>query len=356
MTSKKGSRIRFSLFMFLLSAASVALYFLWNFCDNYEQSLPSRRMNEYIASLTEKRVKRLSVDFVSTLDRNVQSEADSYAEIWKAFTGVKYRRVASDGSEDRQCYAIVSGKQQLGTVTLVRDPNQKGDKTWKVEEEEYDFSFLINSKRFIVPQHWVVMCGKRRLGVQYIVDPRVKYGFVEEFYDKGFPMPYLVEYEIGNYVGDPQITYFDPDGMEQAPFVLTDGKDQMPRAGKATVRELESYVNQFIPLYVLCLANPARSAQWNYTRIKPLLVPGSEIDKRLQGAIGGQVFAQSRAVNSQPATIHGVYDLGNTYYLIDLSFTVDTTTDKGHSITDTDMYLAVLMEEDTTRAVMVNLY
>ena len=357
----KGNWLCFSLFMtlyaiFILAAASVGLKLLWDFCENYEQSLPSRKMNEYVSSLTEKRVKKLSVDFVATLDHNIQSDEEAYAEIWRCFTGaVHYRRLSSD-SEDRLQYAILNGDQQLGTVTLVRNPDKQGDKTWSVEKEEYDFSFLIRSKRFTIPEHWVVICGKRRLGVQYIVDPRVHYPFIEEFYDKGFPMPYLSEYEIGNYIGDPQMTFFDPDGVEQAPFVLTDGREQTPRAGRATSGMIMAFTDQFIPLYINCLANTTRTANYNYNKIKPLLVPDSEIDRRLKGAIGGQVFAQSRATAIKGMTVHDVFDLGNTFYLIDLSFTVDTTTAKGNSETETNMFLAVEVEEETVKAVMVMLY
>lgn len=360
--TKKGSWLRFSLFMviyaiFVLAAASIGLKILWDFCENYEQSLPSRKMNEYVASLNEKRVRKLSVDFVASLDRNIQSEEDSYAEIWKCFTGgIQYRRIASDGAEDRIRYAILNGEQQLGTVTLVRKPGLHGDKTWSVEEEDYDFSFLLNSKRFTIPEHWVVMCGKRRLGVQYIVDPNVHYAFIEDFYDKGFPMPYLSEYEISNFIGDPRMTFFDPDGMEQAPFVLTDGREQIPRASKATASQIIVFTDQFIPLYINCLANTQHAAGYNYNKIKPLLLPDSEIDKRLKGAVGGQVFAQSRAVYIKGTTVHDVFDLGNTYYLIDLSFTVETVTAKGNVETATDMFLAVEVDEDVVRAAMVVLY
>ena len=362
MKRKKGNWLHFLLFMvlyalFVLAAASAGLKLLWDFCDNYEKSLPSRKMNEYVASLNEKRVKKLSVDFVATLDRNVQSEEDAYAEIWKCFVGgIQYRRLSTEDAGDTIHYAILNGEQQLGTVTLVRNPDMQGDKSWKVTEEKYDFSFLIHSKRFIVPEHWVVMCGKRRLGVEYIVDLRVQYPFLEDFYDKGFPMPYLSEYEIGNYIGDPKMTFFDPDGMEQAPFVLTDGREQMPRASRATSSMIIAFTDKFIPLYINCLANTTRAAKVNYTKIKSLLIPGSEIDRRLQGAIDGQVFAQSRATTIKGTTIHDVFDLGNTFYLIDLSFTVDTTTATGNSETETDMFLVVEVDEDVVRAAMVMLY
>ena len=86
----KGKWLQFSIFMlfyaiFALALASVGLKILWDYCDNYERSLPSHKMNEYIASLDETKIKRIAVDFVATLDHNIQSEEDSYSEIIKCF-------------------------------------------------------------------------------------------------------------------------------------------------------------------------------------------------------------------------------------------------------------------------------
>ena len=360
--TRKRNWLGFCLFMvfyalLMLVAAAIGYRFLWTFCDNYEQSTPSRKMNEYVASLNEKRVKKLSVDFVESLDHNIQGDEESYAEIWKCFTGgVKYRLLSSNGEKNSRTYSIYNNAQQLGTVTIVSHLDRNGDQKWTVEEESYDFSFLIGSQRFIVPEHWVVMCGQRRLGVEYIIDPRIHYSFLEDFYGQSFPMPYLVEYEIGNYIGDPKVTFFDPDGMEQAPFVLTDGRDQMPRASKATSRMISAFTDQFLPLYIECLANVNHTPETNFARIRPLLVQGSEIESRLKAAIGGQIFAQSKGVTITGSSVNDVFDLGNTFFLIDLSFTVDTITATGNSITDTDMYLVVNVNEDVVKAVMVMLY
>ena len=96
----KGKWLHFSIFMvfyaiFVLVLASVGLKLLWDYCDNYEKSLPSHKMDEYIASLTETKIKKIAIDFVATLDHNIQSEEDSYSEIVKCFyEGIHYKRVS----------------------------------------------------------------------------------------------------------------------------------------------------------------------------------------------------------------------------------------------------------------------
>ena len=359
---QKGTWLRFSIFMvfyaiIVLVLASIGLKLLWDYCDNYERSLPTHKMDEYIASLNETKIKKIAIDFVATLDHNIQSEEDSYSEIVKCFyEGIHYKRVSGESSADTIQYAVFKDEQKLGTVTLVRNPGEKGEKTWTVEEEEYDFSFLIHSQRFIVPEHWVVRCGNRRLGVQYIIDPMIEYPFLEEFYGKSFPMPHLAEYEIGNYVGDPKISFFDADGVEQPPVVFTDGRDQLQRATGATYKKIESFTESFVPLYINCLANTSRAATMNYYQILPYIVPDSEIDMRLKGAIAGQVFAQSNMTVINSICIHDIYYLGMTYYIVDLTFEVDTYSAKGLSDTETNMYLAVEVDEDLVKAVMGVLY
>ena len=212
--------------------ASVGLKFLWDYADEYEKALPAHRMTAYLTTLNETHVKKISVNFVASLDHNIQSDDDAYAEIWKCFVaGVNYRRLTSDSEANTITYEIFNKEHTLGTVTLTRNPDRTGERSWSVTAEDYDFSFLLRSETFVVPEHWVVKCGDKRLGVQYIVNPRVEYSFLSDFYGKSFPMPFLAEYEIRNYIGDPKIRYFDADGDEHARFTFTDGKDQMLRGG-----------------------------------------------------------------------------------------------------------------------------
>ncbi len=362
MKRKKSKWLRFVLGMVIyalvvLLIACVGLKFLWDFADEYERSLPMHKINEYVASLNEAKVKKISIDFVSTLDKNIQSEEEAYAEIWKCFVGgVQYQQISTDSSANSITYLIRNREHELGRVTLVKNGDALAEKTWSVGNEEYDFSFLLNSDSFIVPEYWVVRVGERRLGVQYIVDPRVEYSFLGEFYNQSFPMPYLAEYEIDNYIGDPEIRFYDADGNEQTRFTLTDGRDQMPRVSGRSYDTFVSFAEDFIPLYVNCLSNVSKNAGTNYQRLRPYLVPDSELDQRIQAAFGGQAFAQSRGTQIRDIQIHDVYNLGMEYFIVDLSYTVDTYSDKGLSTSDTDMYLVVFRDDETLQALMVSLY
>ena len=361
-TRKKSKWLGFSLGMVIyaivvLLAASVALKLLWDYAEEYESELPSYKMNEYVSSLNETHVRKISTDFIATLDHNIQSSEDAFAEIWKAFVpGVRYRQISTENGGMTVTYMIYNKDHDLGKVTLVKNGEGLGKRTWSVKEEEYDFSYLKNSERFIVPNHWVVRCGERRLGVQYIVDPRVEYVFLHELYGKEIAMPYLAEYEISNYIGDPKIRFFDPDGTEQARFTYTDGRDQISRVSGASKQNFETFAEIFVPLYVDCLSNVSRSANWNYQRIRSYLVPDGDLDKRLKGATPGQVFSQTYGIDRSDVRVHDIFNLGNEYYIVDLTYSTVSYSENGSSPSETSMYLVVYRDDETILAARVEYY
>ena len=343
--------------LLVLIAASVGLKMLWDYTAEYEREIPAHKMNEYVSSLNENHVKKIATDFVASLDHNIQSEDEAYAEIWRSFVaGVRYRQLSSENGGQIVTYMIYNKEHDLGKVTLVKNGEGLGDKTWSVKSEEYDFDFLKRSERFVVPNHWVVRCGDRRLGVEYIIDPRVEYSFLHEFYDREFPMPYLAEYEISNYIGDPNVRFFNADGEEQERFTLTDGRDQILRVSGASKSKFISFTETFVPLYVNCLSNVTKSAGTNYQRIRPYLVPDGELDVRLRAAFEGQLFSQSNGTDISDVSIHDIFNLGNEYFIVDLSYTVDTYSAKGVSASDTSMYLVIYRDDEDIRALTVSYY
>ena len=359
---KKSKWLGFFLAMVLyalvvLLAGGLGMKYLWDFAAEYEKELPAYKMNDYVGTLNQNHVRKLALDFVDSLDRNIQSEEDAHAEIWKCFVGgVRYQQVESSADGQSVTYLISNKEHALGRVTLVKNGEGLGEKTWSVGEESYDFSFLINSERFVVPDQWVVYCGARRLGVQYIIDPRVEYSFLDVCYGLDFPMPYLAEYEIGNYIGDPKIRFFDPDGNERPRFTFTDGREQILRVTGRTRETFADFAETFVPLYVNCLSNITKNAGTNYQRIRPYLVPNSELDTRLKAAFGGQQFTQSNGTDISDVRIHDVYNLGSEFFIIDLSYSVNTYSAKGESVSDTDMYLVVYRDEEELKAYTVRYY
>ena len=341
----------------VLIGAMVFYRYFWDYIADYENALPSHKMDSYAASLTENRVKYLSAEFVASLDHRIMSEDESYSEIYRCFvSGVKYKKISAESSDDLLVYAINNSERQLGRVTLVRNEGEKGDKTWSVDSEEYDFSFLLNSMSFVVPEEWSVVCDGGRIGVECITQRRIEYPFISELYSSDIPLPYLAEYTLSNYVGTAHPVAYEPDGTPREIVDITDGRAQLRRVGKGTNSLSVNFADSFIPLYVACLANTNQNPHGNYNAIRPYVTAGSDLDKRLNGAVYGQVFAQSRRVDIKNIEVNGVYDIGAARYLIDVSYTVDTYSDKGLTTVSTDMFIVVNNDDETFKAELVSLY
>ena len=55
-------------------------------------------------------------------------------------------------------------------------------------------------------------------------------------------------------------------------------------------------------------------------------------------------------------SIHDIFNLGNEYFIVDLSYTVDTYSAKGVSASDTSMYLVIYRDDEDIRALTVSYY
>ena len=142
MKKKKSKWLGFFLGMVIyalvvLLFASFGLKTLWDFADNYERSLPNRRMAAYIATLNETHVRKIALDFVSSLDRSIQSEEDANAEIWRCFVGgVQYELVNTDSENQTVTYEVRNRENRLGLVTFAKSDVETGEKTWKLVKED----------------------------------------------------------------------------------------------------------------------------------------------------------------------------------------------------------------------------
>ena len=356
MKRKKNGKWKGFLLGMLIYALAVGLCttvlfkVLWERADEYEKSLPEHRMEAYAASLDNAHIRAVSRDFVASLDAGLRSEEDSYALIAQCFSdGIDWRKDASSSTRDREIYTVLGGSRKLGTVTLERTADGRGADSWTVAEEDYDFSFLLRSDGFILPANWSATCNGLAVGEAYITETGKPYPFLSDLYAMDLHLPTLSVYEIGNYIGDAELHFYDAAGTERSLAPFTDGRDLMPRADEEQSGEIVSFVGRFVPLYVACLANTNQSAVTNYSAIRNLLVPGGEMDNRLRGAIGGQYYAQSRSADITALTVHDIFASSGGYYIADISYTVETYGHHGSVTSDTDMYLILLSDEDGLR-------
>ena len=328
--AKRRSARRFALAMIVYALTfivflSVGLRIFWGYIDSYEKSQPSHAIDSYIESFDSAHIRTLSADFVSGLDHRLQSEEDAYTIIEDLFKGtLRYAKNSAESTEDRLVFAILSEDRVLGTMAL----NRKGegnDVVWTVSDEEFDFTDLLNSCELLAPADWQISCNGAPLGDEFVTERGIRYPSMEEAYDFGFALPTLVRYRIDDYIGEPEIRATDADGNEAqlqndpADYTLSDRCSEDQRA------RMDDFTRRFLPLYIAFMSNTNHNAYDNYARVRPYLLPGSDLQSRFYNAIEGQTWSHSQGDVLHDVVVHGVFDLGGDRFLIDVDYKVDTT-------------------------------
>lgn len=331
---KKRSARRFAFGMVIYALAfvvflAIGLRIFWGYIDAFEKSQPNHAIDSYIQSFDSAHIRALSADFVSSLDHELQSEEDSYALIESLFKGeLRYSKNSVESTDDRLIYAILSDGRLLGTMALNRS-GSGSDTVWTVSDESFDFTDLLRSAEILAPAEWKVLCNGTELGERYVTETGIRYPSMEEAYDYGFSLPTLVRYEIGNYIGEAQITALDADGGEAE---LQDDPSAYTLSDRCTADErarMEDFTRRFLPLYIEFMSNTNHNAYDNYARVHPYLLPGSDLESRFYNAIGGQVYSHSKGDYLHDVVVHGVFEISSGKFLIDVDYMVDTTGNAG---------------------------
>ena len=331
---RKNSSRRFALGMIVYAMVfvvflAIGLRIFWGYIDSFEKSQPKHAIDAYVESFDSEHIRALSSDFVASLDHRIQSEEDAYALIESLFKGdLRYSKNSVESTDDRLVYAIFSDKRMLGTMVLSRS-GDGADTIWTVSDESFEFTDLINSAEIVAPSEWQISCNGNVLGEEFIAETGIRYPSMEEAYDYGFNLPRLVRYEIGNYIGEAEIDAVDADGNEAqlqndpAAYTLSD------RCTADERERMEDFTRRLLPLYIEFMSNTNHNAYDNYIRVHPYLLPGSDLESRFYNAIGGQVYSHSKGDYLHDVVVHGVFELSEGKFLIDVDYMVDTTGNAG---------------------------
>lgn len=331
---RKNSSRRFVLGMLVYALTfvvflAIGLRIFWGYIDSYEKSQPVHAIDSYIESFDSEHIRSLCGDFVGSLDHRLQSEEEAYTLIESLFNGrLRYSKNSVESTEDRLVYAIVSDNRMLGTMALNRS-GEGNNSVWTVSDEKFDFSDLLGSAEILAPSEWQIFCNENALGEDFVTETGIRYPSMEEAYDYGFELPTLVRYEIGNYIGQAQISAVDADGNEAQ---LQDDPSGYTLTDRCTEEErdrMEDFTRRFLPLYIAFMSNTNHNAYDNYARVHPYLLPGSDLESRFYNAIGGQVYSHSKGDYLHDVVVHGVFELSEGKFLIDVDYMVDTTGNAG---------------------------
>ena len=359
---KRSSGARFALGMLIYALVffllvMVGLRLFWGYIAEYEATRDNHAIDAYLESMDEEHIRRLSEPFLSSLDAGIQNAEQGEEAVAAVLRGeLRAVRQGGESNSNRAVYKIYSEKRAIGRVVFTRPDNPDfGFSHWSLAEESYDFSWLLDSDEITVPEAWTVSVGGTVLDESYASESGIPYDYLKDFYGKGLPELYQRTYRVENYVGDVPFELRDELGRTVGLDELGEERflDNCTDEEKAAQ---ESFVNEFLPYYVECLANTRRNAQDNYNRIRRFLVSGGDLDQRLYGAIAGQYYAHSAGETIVSVTMHRSIHLGGAYYLVEFSYELDSRSQWEAQPTRSDNYAQIILRLSDGKLLAQSIY
>ena len=191
-------------------------------------------------------------------------------------------------------------------------------------------------------------------GTNEIVDANGQYQVLEEFYDDAeYSLPHLITYDTGLYMLDLNVQYFDPQGRE----VAEPSEDLFANnCSEAEVAAVTGLAYQFVDAYIAYSSNSNQNTSGNYYRLVNLIVEGSTLQKRMRYAVDGLSWASSMGDELQSIDFHHVMNLGNGYYLCDLTYYNNTIGRKGLVTTENNLKLTLVGDLDSMLVTAMSSY
>ena len=359
---KTAAPRRFALGMLLyalifLLLTLVGMRLLWSYLAEYEATRLNHAIEAYMSSFDDEHIERIAQPFLSSLGEDVGNREDSGKAVELVMKGaLSYRRQSKESNSYRAVFKIYSGEHEAGRVVLSRPDNPPmGFSYWSVEEESYDFPWLLAGDEITVPDGWTVALKGETLGEDALVRTEVPYVYLKDFYGKGLPELYQRTYRVENYIGS-------------APFELTDsfgravslserGEDRyLDNCTEAEKEEINGFVEKFMPLYIECLANTRRDARGNYDRIKPYLVENGGLDKRLSGGREGSGYAQTKGEKINSTTVNRQIHLGGDTYLAECTYEIESASKWEAKVTTRQVTLQIILVRTEGKLLAQTLY
>lgn len=352
---KKHSLLWFFLGMFIyaalfLGAAAYGLNWFWGYMEAYENSRAYIAIDAYMEALTPEHICDTQGSVIAMADPNLQSEEACRQILLDALTGeITYARKAAECTDTRQVYVLRCDKQVIGSFAIeTGEADEHGFTPWQFAEESFDLSFLMGTETVTttVPEGYPVYVNGVQLDETYVTGSDTEiFDFVEEYYeDYDLPVFTTVTYEAGPFLGEtPAIEAHDPEGAvfvyDEATF---DKEALIHNCSDAEEKELKDFTEEFLDCYVLFAGCANDDRYNNYNKIKQYVVAGSSLAKRMQDAVDGMQFAQSRGDEVVDVTIHHYIKLEDGRYLCDVTYLVDTTGSAGVVQTTNNVKLIIV--------------
>lgn len=332
----------------VLGVAFFGLKELWAFLEAYEASRDYHAIDAYMEQLTPEHICDTQSDLIARIDHNIQSEEACRQVLLSALTeDITYARKASECTGTKQVYVLRSGKQVIGSFSIrARAEDKYGFTPWEFDQESFDLSFLMGeSVSATAPMGYPVYVNGVQLDDSYVVNQTSEQiEFLEDYYEEyDLPVFYTKSYEAGPFLGSFPIEVKD---LEGNPYVFDEAAfDKEALVHNCTQEEtgkLNEFVEEFLERYIVFAgcANDNRYA--NYAWVTELVVPDSNLARRMLEALDGMMYAQSRGDEIDTITVHHYVRLEEGRYLCDVTYLVNTIGTQGEVQTSNNAHIIVV--------------
>lgn len=333
----------------VLGAAAFGLKWLWGFLESYEASRPYIAIDAYMEKLTREHIVDSCADLLDQVDTNIQSEESCRQIMMDALSeDITYARKASECTEDKQVFVLRSGKQVVGSFSIVTTaPNAHGFKPWTFDSEEFDLSFLMGSETIsvTVPEGYPVSVNGVTLDQSYIISTETeKFDVLEDYYeDYDLPVFTLHTYQAGPFLKQ-EFTMEVTDAAGN-PFVYDESFDKyalIHNLDENETKTLDAFLEEFLDVYVLFAGCANDDRYTNYGKVTQYVVPDSNLAKRMREALDGMMYAQSRGDEVDSILVNHYVRLSEGVYLCDVTYKVNTTGNEGVVQTTTNCHMILV--------------
>lgn len=331
----------------------------WDYMEAYELSQPKLAMDAYMQQVDKDYlIDNGAAAVIKSIDLNIQSEQACREYIANTLTGeISYAQRLSECTDTRLVYMVLCGDRAVCKVTLKpQAPDEYGFTPWQVVGEDFDFSYITTSTASItVPHNYPVYIGDACLDSSYLIMTRIHYEPLEEFYNS-YDLPYMVTYQSGPFLGELEMRVTDPEGLSVTIDENTDMNVFLSNCTDEETAQLEPLVEAFVSGYVDFTSCAGGNPERNYNNLSTLIVKKSDLANRLYEAIGGLTWINDRHSEISSLTVNYYVNLGESRYLCDVTYEVDTMLHTGPAHETASLKLIIVITDDGPKVESMTTY
>lgn len=343
----------------LLTAGFFGLRYLYGYLDEYEKSRPKYVLADYTQKVLGGELPADSFPVLAETDSNIQSDREALEFINGKLSESSFYRLVNECTDERTVYVVKCGGDLIGRAGMtVVGETEHGFPIWEFTDAEFYFEPFLETASVTVPPEYTVTAGGTVLSGEYITEKDIGYNALSDFYAEYPDLPRMVRYETGKTLGPTDLRVYDQSGKEVSGLRLSEPSFLNSLYGAGNYTELHDFTSEFIKRYVTYTANLTGNAAYNYSVLKDMVVPDSELHDRIRLAFDALNYTFTKRADISKEVPNITCDFGDGLYFTDTTYTTDIVS-KSDSVTMENSIRLMMTEYSsvkTLRAAMMSTY